>query len=709
MMQVLQDLRSGSTFVENVPMPVTSAASLGVAASVSLISAGTERMLVDFARGSLLSKARQQPDKVKEALQKIRTDGLQPTIEAIRSKLEQPLALGYSHVGRIVEVGSGVAGFEIGQRVVSNGKHAEFVVVPHTLCAGIPDAVSDESAAFTVVGAVALQGVRLAQPTLGECFVVIGLGLVGLMAVQMLRANGCRVLGIDRDRGRVELARRFGAEAVDSDEDPVAAAAAFSGGRGVDGVLLAAATQSSEPVSQAAQMCRKRGRIVLVGVTGLTLRRADFYEKELSFQVSCSYGPGRYDPEYEDKGQDYPLGFVRWTVQRNFEAVLELMARGALDVGPLITHRFPVRDAPQAYDVLGSREKSLGILITYGRSAGPAARKVTLAPSARDDRVPSASAAVTGFLGAGNYAGRVLMKAFQDAQASFHTVVSANGVSAAYYGRKFGFANIATTPQTIFDDAAIDTVCIATRHDSHARYVCEAIRAGKNVFVEKPLCISTEELDAIAQAIAAAQAAGQRPALMVGFNRRFAPLVVRAKSLLAKAPEPKSIVMTINAGALPATHWTQDPQVGGGRLVGEACHFIDLSRHLVGAPISGIEVASLRPPGGQACPDSAVITLHFADGSIAAINYFANGHKGLAKERFEIFCGGRVLLLDNFRKLTGYGWRGFASARAWKQDKGQTDCVAAFVQALKAGKPAPIPLDEIVEVSRAAIEAAAQA
>ncbi len=546
----------------------------------------------------------------------------------------------------------------------------------------------------------------MAQATLGESFVVTGLGLVGLLAVQILRANGCRVLGIDTDPSRVDLGRHFGAETVGIGEDAVRAAAAFSRGRGVDGVLLTVATESNVPVSEAARMCRKRGRIVLVGVTGLKLQRSDFYEKELTFQVSCSYGPGRYDPEYEEKGRDYPYGFVRWTAQRNFEAVLDLMASRAIDVEPLVTHRFPVDAAPQAYDVLSSDKKSLGILISYPGTASRNERRLALGP------LPLArvqSRGVAGFIGAGNYAGRVLMKAFQKAEASLHTVVSASGVSAAYYGRKFGFSNAASMPETIFEARDIDIVCVATRHNSHAQYVREAIRANKNVFVEKPLCLKLDELDGIASEIQAAHERGQSPLLMVGFNRRFSPLVVRAKSLLAEMRDPKTIVMTINAGAVPASHWTQDLEVGGGRIIGEACHFIDLLRHLIGAPIAGFDVASMRQPNEAECPDNVAITLKFGDSSFGTVHYFANGHKALPKERFEIYCGGRVLLLDNYRKLTGYGWRDFAAERSWKQDKGQTACIAAFVHAVKTGGPAPIPLAEIMEVSRVSIEIAARA
>lgn len=710
MKQVLQNLRDGTAEVAEVPTPCVAPGHVVIRTSHSLISAGTERMLVEFGKANLIDKARQQPDKVRQVLDKVRTDGLVPTLNAVRAKFDQPLALGYCNAGTVIEVGSGVTGFAPGDRVVSNGKHAEVVSVPMNLCAKIPCTVSDESAAFTIVGAIALQGIRLVQPALGEAVVVTGLGLIGLMTVQLLRSHGCRVLGLDYDAQKLELAQRFGAETVDlsASADPMAAAQRFSRARGVDAVIVTAATKSSEPMHQAALMCRKRGRIVLVGVTGLELSRADFYEKELTFQVSCSYGPGRYDPGYEDKGQDYPIGFVRWTEQRNFEAVLDMMAVGSLDMHSLVTHRFPIEAAAKAYDLLASSEKSLGILLSYPQT------DVAPAEHRRESRVvlPLASTvargkAVAGFIGAGNYGGRVLLKAFKEAGATLHTVVSASGVSASHYGRKFGCHYAGSEPKTVIDDPEIDIICIATRHSSHARFVHDALRAGKNVFVEKPLCLTIDELATIASDLR--ETAQKDPLLLsVGFNRRFAPMVIKMKALLAGLDEPKSLVMTINAGAIPNDHWTQDPEVGGGRIVGEACHFIDLMRHLVGAPIDYFTIASLPLPGGPVRPDTASLTLRFSDGSCGVINYFANGHRAAPKERLEVYCGGRVLVLDNFRRLAAYGWRGFSGMRSWTQDKGQKACVAAFVDAVRSGGPAPIPVDEILEVSRVAIEAAAR-
>ncbi|WP_018718416.1 bi-domain-containing oxidoreductase [Arhodomonas aquaeolei] len=720
MKQILQNLKDGSTVLADVPRPYAGRRQLLINTHATLVSAGTERMLVEFGKGNWVQKARQQPDKVRMVLEKMRTDGVAATMDAVRSKLDQPLALGYCNVGTVAGVGEDVTGFSVGDRVASNGKHAEAVVVPENLCARVPDAVSDEAASFTVLGAIGLQGIRLVNPTLGECVVVTGLGLIGLLTVQMLRAQGCRVLGIDLDPERLALAERFGAEVMNpgAGEDVLARGEAFSRGRGVDAVLITASTRSNEPVRQAAQMCRKRGRIVLVGVTGLELSRADFYEKELSFQVSCSYGPGRYDPDYEERGQDYPVGFVRWTEQRNFEAVLDLMASGAVDVDPLISHRFSIDDAADAYDLLASDEPSLGILLEYQGAADDERASAIEAPTGRietgartvqleaNTAAPArgdGSAVRVAFLGAGNYAGRVLMPAFQGAGAIMHTVVSNGGVSATHYGKKFGFQHASTDIEATLADDTVDAVVVATRHDAHAAQVLEALRAGKHVFCEKPLCLTREELTEIEQETRARP--GQR--LMVGFNRRFAPHVVRAKELLARVDAPKSVIVTVNAGAIPADHWTQNAAVGGGRIIGEACHFIDLARHLVGAPIATHGAFSLGPHAGvEVTEDKATIQLGFADGSQATIHYLANGHKGFPKERVEVFAAGRILQLDNFRRLRVWGWPNPRRARLWRQDKGSKATPAQFLEAVRHLGPDPIPQGELIEVSRTAIEVA---
>ncbi len=707
MKQILQSLKTGAAEMADIPCPRVERGALLIRTRRTLVSAGTERMLVEFGKAGWVEKARLQPEKVRLVLDKIKTDGLVPTVEAVLDKLDQPLPLGYCNLGTVLEVGAGVSGFAVGDRVVSNGRHAEVVSVPVNLCAKVPEKVSDEEAAFTVLGAIGLQGIRLAAPTLGEAVVVTGLGLIGLVTVQLLRAQGCRVLGIDLDAEKLALAQGFGAEVVNpaAGEDPLAAAETFSRGRGVDAVIITAATRSSEPVHQAALMCRKRGRIVLIGVTGLELSRADFYEKELTFQVSCSYGPGRYDPNYEEKGQDYPLAFVRWTEQRNLEAVLDMMARGALDVKPLISHRFALEKAERAYALVAGSEPSLGILLEY---PGPSVQPDQVLREAKVQLNPALVAAdvvrrpALGFVGSGSYATAVLIPAFKAAGARLVSVASSGGVSGVHAGRKFGFAETTTDTDRLFTDENLDTVVIGTRHDSHARFVFQALAAGKHVFVEKPLCLTLKELARIEQAHAAAADRNQALHLMVGFNRRFSPLVRTMKKLLAGAPGPKALVMTVNAGAIPADHWTQDPEVGGGRILGEACHFIDLLRYLVGAPIGKYSRSMMSGPAG----DTVTLQLGFDDGSIGTIHYFANGPKAFPKERLEVFAAGRVLQLDNFRALTGFGWPSFRRQRLWRQDKGQRACAAAFVTTLQEGGPTPIPVEELLEVSRVSIELA---
>lgn len=708
MKQVLQNLKTGSTDLTEVPCPRVSAGQLLIRTTQSLVSAGTERMLVDFGRANLLDKARQQPDKVQMVLNKVRTDGLLPTLDAVRNKLEQPLPLGYCNVGVVLGMGAGVKGFTVGERVASNGKHAEVVRVPVNLCARVPDVVSDEEAAFTVIGAIALQGIRLVQPTLGEAVVVTGLGLVGQMTVQLLRAHGCRVLGIDFDPAKLAMAKSFGAEVVDlsAGEDPVQAAERFSRGRGVDAVIVAATSKSSEPMHQAALMCRKRGRIVLVGVAGLELSRDDYFKKELSFQVSCSYGPGRYDPDYEEKGMDYPAGYVRWTEQRNFEAVLDMMADGRLNVKPLISHRFDLDDVEAAYAVVGGSEPSLGIVLHYpsAQDKPDAAVRVSTVRLAPAQAAADPGRVSVAFLGSGNYATAVLIPAFKQAGAHLHTVASGAGVSGVHAGRKYGFEEATTDAEKLLSDTQVNALVIATRHNSHARYVLAALASGKHVFVEKPLCLSLGELQDIEAAYDRRSETGRQPVLMVGFNRRFAPQVQRIKSLLAGVGGAKSFVMTVNAGSIPADHWTQDAEVGGGRIVGEACHFIDLLRFLAGSPITRHSRMAMDCANG----DTVSLQLEFADGSVGTIHYFANGSKEFPKERLEVFASGQVLQLDNFRKLHGFGWPGFRTMNLWRQDKGQNACAAAFMDAIQNGTEAPIPSAEIFEVARVTIEAARQ-
>lgn len=705
MKQILQDMAKGGTTITEAPAPKVSTGTLLINTAVTLISAGTERSLVDFGKASMLDKARQQPEKVKMVLEKVKTDGLMTTVDAVKSKLAQPLPLGYCNVGVVADIGRDVTGFKVGDRVLSNGPHADVVRVGKNLCAKIPDNVTNEEAVFTVVASIGLQGIRLVQPTLGETVVVTGVGLIGLLTVQMLRAQGCRVLAIDFDQTKLELAKQFGAEICNPGlgEDPVAAGIAFSGGDGVDAVIITASTKSNDPVTQAARMCRKRGRIVLVGVVGLELNRADFYEKELTFQVSCSYGPGRYDPAYEEHGHDYPIAFVRWTEQRNFVAILDMMSSGLVDVKPLISHKIAFENAIEAYDILSNDKAALGILLQYG-SAAYSRHTDSVALSATTQFVKSAP--IVGFVGAGNYASRMLIPAFKAAGAQLHSIATSGGINGVVHGEKAGFSQATTDTAAMINHPEINTIAIVTRHNSHSRFVVDALRSGKHVFVEKPLAITLDELAQVKQAYDQAEI---KPQLMVGFNRRFSPQVQKMKALLSVVKEPKSFIMTMNAGAIPAEHWTQDNAVGGGRIIGEACHFIDLMRYLAGCEIVSVQARRMGDnPHQQITEDKAAIILGFADGSFGTIHYLANGAASFPKERVEVFAAGRVLQLDNFIKLKAFGWPGFSKMNLWKQDKGQNACAAAFLNAINQGVSGPIPVDELFEVAQITIQVAEQ-
>jgi predicted dehydrogenase len=676
--------------VPEVPCPAPQRGEVLIQTRATLVSAGTERMLLEFGKANWIEKARQQPEKVRQVVDKMRTDGVVPTLNAVQAKLDQPVLLGYSNAGMVVDGDA----YAPGTRVVSNGAHAEMVCVPKNLTAAIPSNVSDQEAAFTVVGAIALEGIRLLAPTLGETIAVSGLGLIGLMAVQLLRAHGCRVIGLDLDPSRLALAATFGAETIDlrNEADPQAAAERLTSGRGVDAVLIAAATPSDVPVHQAAQMCRKRGRIVLTGVTGLHLSRDDFYKKELTFQVSCSYGPGRYDPAYERHGQDYPVGYVRWTAQRNFEAVLQMMAEGRLNVQPLLTHRFPFARVDEAYALLESTEPYLGILLDYAERDPEELLRRTIsiepprgAPIATLTDVSKPLA--VGVIGAGGYATQVLLPALKQAGVLVASVVSTGGVNAQQAARKFGAAEASTDAAAILADPRITAVVIATRHDTHANYVCEALRAGKHVFVEKPLALRASDLEEIEKSWFL-----QPRILSVGFNRRFAPHAIEMRRLLSTTSAPKCVVVTVNAGILPGEHWTRDAELGGGRLIGEGCHFLDLARYLVGTSI-------VEARWRKVDADTATLEVRFEDRSSASIHYFANGHRSYPKERVQVFAGGRVLELDNWRKLRGFGWKGFTKMNLWRQDKGNAACVAAWASAISNGSNPPVPVEEILEVS----------
>ena len=697
MKQILQNLGSGETLLAEVPCPRRGNGSLLAQTSRTLVSLGTEKMLIDFGKGGWIAKAKSQPDKVKQVLQKIKTDGLWTTLDAVKAKLGTPIPLGYCHVGSVIEADAD-SQFAVGDRIVSNGPHAEIVSVPENLAAKIPETVTDEQAAFTVVSAIALQGIRLMEPTLGERIVVSGLGLIGLLAVQILKAHGCQVLGIDFDPKKLELAKQFGAETVNLSigEDPVRVAQQWTGGVGVDGVLITASTKSDELIHQAATMCRQRGRIVLVGVIGLNLRRADFYEKELTFQVSCSYGPGRYDKNYENLGIDYPIGFARWTEQRNFQAVLGLMADGKLAVDSLITHRFDFDDALSGYQAI-SEPAAMGILLEYQQDADAGKSKSVRQVNIAGNTVKKASGDVSiAFIGAGGFTTRMLLPLLPKGVFK-KTIVSGTGVSAAHAGEKFGFQSASSDSDAVFADPDIDAVFITTPHNSHAKMVCDALSQGKHVFVEKPLAMNDQELDAIADAMEK----NPQQLVMVGFNRRFSPHTVKIQEWLKSVSGPKSIILTVNAGAIPAEHWTQDRAVGGGRIIGEGCHFIDLARFIAGASIVSSHATTMSG-GDGALGDCVAIQLSFANGSIATVHYLANGSKDFPKERVEVFAGGKVFVCDNYRTSGIIGGKG--KLKTSIQDKGHKTELSAFIKAIESGGAWPITADELLEVSRHTIK-----
>lgn len=641
-----------------------------------------------------MQKARQQPDKVKEVINKVKTDGLKPTVNAVFNKLGQPLPLGYCNVGKVIAVGKGVEEFAVGDRVASNGHHAEYVSVPKNLVAKIPDGVSDEEAAFTVIGAIGLQGIRLANPTFGEAVVVVGLGLIGLITAQMLKANGCHVIGFDFDPAKVDLAKSFGIDAVNPGEgiDQVAYVNETTHGVGADAVIITASNKSNEIISQSAKMSRKRGRIILVGVIGLDISRADFFEKELTFQVSCSYGPGRYDESYEQKGQDYPLPYVRWTEKRNFEAVLHAIAHKSIQVEPLITEKVALDDYLQIYgDMAGS--KSIASILVYPEKSGEPQRAVSIA-----SHKFTAGKGTVGIIGAGNFTSAMILPCLKKTPANLKFISSSGGLSGTTLAKKFNVAQSTTDNALILQDQEVDLVMVTTRHNAHARMVVEALKAGKHVFVEKPLALNQEELDAVLEAYVESG-----KTVSVGFNRRFAPLALQMKKALGSGNTPMNITATMNAGFIPANVWVHDMEVGGGRIIGEACHFIDLISYLCGSKVKSVCMNAMGT-APEENTDNASILLKYENGTNAVINYFANGSKAYSKERVEVFHQERTLIMDNWRKLKGYGFKNFSSASS-SQDKGHQNQFNLLIDAIQKGGEPIIPMDELVNTTKASFAA----
>ncbi len=710
MKQLLQNMKSGKTTIEEVPVPTPRPGQALVKVAASLVSAGTERMVVEFAEKSLVGKARSRPDLVRQVVDKMKREGVIPTLQAAFKRLDQPMALGYSSAGTILALGEGMDGFKVGQRAACAGGgyavHAEYNVVPRLLLTPLPDNVDFESAAFTTLGAIALHGFRLAEPQIGENVAIIGMGLLGLLAGQIAAAAGCRVLGVDTNPQRVALASSLGLSACSRDQ-AVDSSQSFSANRGFDMVLICADTPSNDPVELAAVIARDRARIVATGAVGLTFPRKIYYEKELSFVNSRSYGPGRYDPAYEENGHDYPIGYVRWTEGRNFEAVVDLLANGKLQVQPLITHRFPIERAAEAYEVITGKKKEsfLGVLLVYNEKEEEKSKKVVFSTVHR----PSSTVRL-GVLGAGNFANATLLPAIQKVDGiQLVGIASAGGLHAQHAAKKFGFAYASSSDDEILNDPNINTVAILTRHDTHADLVVRALQAGKHVFVEKPLAITAEQLDAIVGAT------HESPLLTVGFNRRFAPLAQLLYSFISPPSpsrrgaggevrhEPLYMHYRVNAGYIPLNHWVHDPAQGGGRIIGEGCHFVDFLTFLAGAAPVSVSAHAL-PDNGKYHEDNVSMTFTFPDGSVGVVDYLANGDKSFPKERLEVFCGGRVAVLDDFRALEMIrdGRRKMVKKA---QDKGWRDEWIAFVKAVREGGQPPIPYDQLIGVTKAAFAA----
>ena len=691
MKQVLQNIKDGNLSVADCPAPVAQAGRVVIANSASLISAGTEKMVMDLAGKSLLGKARERPDHVRRVLEKVRNEGLMNTVRAVREKMDEPMTMGYSSAGIVLACGAGVEHYKPGDRVASNGGHAEIVSVPANLCAAVPDAVTLDHAAFAVLGSIALQGVRLAKIELGETVFVIGLGLVGQLTVSLLHAAGCRVIGTDLDAAKCELALKMGA-AIAKPGLSATQIEEMTNGAGADAVVITASTKSNGPIELAAGSVRKRGRVVLVGVVGLELDRRPFFFKEAEFVVSCSYGPGRYDPAYEDRGMDYPLAYVRWTEQRNISAVLQMMGSGRLDVEPLISLRFKIEEAEAAYEMIrNGSEPFLGVVLNYDAKANASLSKtIQLRTKAKQQQ----GKVRVGVLGAGNFARMVLIPQIV-ANSSFSPSIlcSAGGVSAAHSGQKHGFEQATTDENVVLDSDSIDAVFSITQHNLHASHVVKAINSGKHVFVEKPLCLNAEELAEIDAAVA--DKADQLPVILVGFNRRFAPLAQKMKSVFAGTDAPLTTSFRFNAGSIPADHWTQVDEVGGGRIIGEACHAIDFVTWLTGSlPVRVYAESIGGATASEITDDQCFITIRHANGSVSNIAYLAGGDKACPKERIEVFGGGRTAIIDDFRELTTFS-RGKKSVEKGRQDKGHAAEINAFADAVTGKSEPPISWAEL--------------
>ena len=693
MKQIIQDLKNGKTILEEVPVPLLKTGTVLIKTTKTLVSLGTERMLVDFGKANYFQKAKQQPDKVKMVIDKIKSDGLRPTLEAVFNKLGKPLPLGYCNVGKVIAIGKGVSEFKIGDRVASNGNHAEYVCVPKNLVAKIPDNVSDDAATFTVIGSIGLQGIRLLNPTFGETIVVIGLGLIGLVTAELLIANGCNVIGFDYDNEKVRIAKEKGVVAINPSEgiNQVKFVESYTNEIGADGIIITASNKSNEIISQSAKMCRKRGRIILVGVVGLDIRRADFYEKEITFQVSCSYGPGRYDEQYEQNGIDYPVGYVRWTEKRNFDTILNSIEKGNLNVEQLITDRYKLDDYQKIYNDM-QNPRSIAVIVDYPIDS----KKVTSIKLF--NKSFGGKKGVLGIIGSGNFTSSTLLPNLKKNKADVKYIASSSGLSSTILAKKFKIAKSTTNYKEILEDSDVDLVAITTQHYMHAKMIIDAAKAGKNIFVEKPLALNNDELNEIISIYNSSNVN-----ITVGFNRRFSPLAKKMKKAIGDSVNPINIVATMNAGFVEKNSWLHDIEKGGGRIIGEACHYIDLCSFLTGSKVKSVCMNSMGK-NPEFNTDNASILLKYENGSNAVINYFSNGNKSYSKERLEVYSQQKTLVLDNWRILKGYGFKGFSKVKS-AQDKGHYNQFLELINQQKNGGDPIINFDEIVNTTKASFAA----
>ena len=697
MKQVLQNRKTGRPFVGEVPVPALLSGRVLVRTVASLISAGTERAAVELVSKGLVQEARQRPDLVRAVVAKVKNEGIFNTFASVRDKMAASQALGYSAAGIVAAVAEDVTEFQVGDRVACAGvgfaSHAEVLSVPKNLCVHLPEGVSFESGAYGTLGAIALQGVRLAEPTLGESVVVIGLGLVGQLTVQLLKANGCRVFGLDLDQSRLALALELGADkATVSNDEAAKEIETWTRGHGADAVLITAATDSNQPIELAARVSRLKGRVIVVGMTGMDIPRAPFFSRELKLIISMSYGPGRYDPDYEERGHDYPLPYVRWTEKRNIESFLELVGNNQINVERLTTHRFPIVEADRAYQLISGdlQEPNLGVVLNYDPEA-KVATKISLSTATKAEKSIG-----VGVIGAGGYVPAMLLPHFKNEGTEFRSIATASGISAHDVGKRFGFAYAVSSADEVLDDESVNLVVVGTRHDLHAEIARKALERNKHVFVEKPLALNDDELESVLAAAGSSTAK-----LMVGFNRRFSPLAQRAHDFFEGRDTPLSILYRVNAGRIPKEHWTQNAEEGGGRIVGEVCHFVDLMQYLTGAPPVSVFAESVSAKSSKIVDaDSVFITVRFADGSNGSVAYLSEGDKALAKERVEIFGAGRIFVLDDFRRATLYKDAREEQIALKAQDKGQQAQVRAVCASVLGGGIAPIGLDELAATSR---------